>query len=200
MTHRPLNCLVACVAAATLALASPALARGGGGGGGGQAVAAGAVVTAGAASAAECMAASAAAACTAAAGFGGMHAMGGGCVLPASARDRALPAPGFAGRGFSPRFSHAAFAHGFVHNRFFFHNRFHRFAFFGAPFAYADYGYYDGCWRRYGQPMDRNGPTSAGATAIISRRCDDGRRRQFRRTAPVAVITLICEPGCRSSE
>jgi hypothetical protein len=43
--------------------------------------------------------------------------------------------------GFSPRFSHAAFAH----NRFFFHHRFRRFAFVGG---YADYGYYDGCWRR----------------------------------------------------
>jgi hypothetical protein len=52
----------------------------------------------------------------------------------------------FARPGFSPRFSHAAFAH----NRFFFHHgrRFRHFAFFGAPFGYADYSYYDSCWRR----------------------------------------------------
>jgi len=50
----------------------------------------------------------------------------------------------FAHPGFSPRFSHAAFAH----NRFFFHHRFRRFAFVGFPLGYADYGYYDSCWRR----------------------------------------------------
>jgi hypothetical protein len=44
---------------------------------------------------------------------------------------------------FSPRFSHFAFRDGF-HHRFFRH-RFHRFAFFGAPFVYASY---DSCWRR----------------------------------------------------
>ena len=45
---------------------------------------------------------------------------------------------------FSPRFSHGAFNHRF------FHHRFNRFAFVGVPaYAdYADYGYYDGCWRR----------------------------------------------------
>ena len=53
-------------------------------------------------------------------------------------------APRFARPGFSPRFSHAAF----VHNRFFFHHRFRRFAFVGFPLGYADYGYYDSCWRR----------------------------------------------------
>ena len=35
MNHKPLNCLVACAVATTLALASPALGRGGGGHGGG---------------------------------------------------------------------------------------------------------------------------------------------------------------------
>ena len=29
-----------------------------------------------------------------------------------------------------------------------FHHRFHRFAFIGVPYAYADYAYYDDCWRR----------------------------------------------------
>jgi hypothetical protein len=46
----------------------------------------------------------------------------------------------FAHAGFSPRF---AFHHRFHHR--FFHHRFHRFAFVGAPFAYAAY---DSCWRR----------------------------------------------------
>ena len=45
--------------------------------------------------------------------------------------------------GFSPRFSRVAF-HG---HRF--HHRFHRFAFVGAPFAYAAY---DSCWRRVWTP------------------------------------------------
>jgi hypothetical protein len=44
----------------------------------------------------------------------------------------------FARAGFSPRFSRFAF-----HDRRFFHHR--RFAFIGAPYAYANY---DDCWRR----------------------------------------------------
>jgi hypothetical protein len=68
--------------------------------------------------------------------FGGI----GGAPHFAGARFAGRP---FAHAGFSPRFSHAAFNH-----RFFFHRRFHRFAFVGVPLAYADYGYYDGCWRR----------------------------------------------------
>jgi hypothetical protein len=47
----------------------------------------------------------------------------------------------FAHAGFSPRFSRDAF-HGRGH---FFHHRFHRVAFIGAPYYYANY---DGCWRR----------------------------------------------------
>ena len=93
-----------------------------------------------------------------AASFGGMHAMGGRSSFASIGAGPRFAGPGFAGRGFSPRFSHAAFAHGFVHNRFFFHNRFRRFAFFGAPFAYADYGYYDSCWRTVWTPY---GPQSA---------------------------------------
>ena len=73
-------------------------------------------------------------------GFGGgMHAMGGGGMH-------------FGGMGGGPRFSHVAFQPGFFHRGFFhrpfFHRRFHQFAFFGAPYVYANYGYYDGCWRR----------------------------------------------------
>jgi hypothetical protein len=50
----------------------------------------------------------------------------------------------FAHAGFAPRFSRAAF-----HNHGFFHHRHHRFAFIGAPYAYAAY---DSCWRRVWTP------------------------------------------------
>jgi hypothetical protein len=50
----------------------------------------------------------------------------------------------FAHAGFVPRFSRAAF-----HNSRFFHHRHHRFAFIGAPYAYAGY---DSCWRRVWTP------------------------------------------------
>uniref|UniRef100_UPI003D322CD3 hypothetical protein n=1 Tax=Bradyrhizobium viridifuturi TaxID=1654716 RepID=UPI003D322CD3 len=55
----------------------------------------------------------------------------------------------FAGApAFGPRFAGAGFHGGrfFHHGGFFHHHRFHRFAFFGGPFVYADY--YDGCYRR----------------------------------------------------
>jgi hypothetical protein len=63
----------------------------------------------------------------------GMHAggMGGGMHFGGSR----FAGPHFAHAGFSPRFSR-------VH-------RFHRFAFFGAPYAYASY---DSCWRRAWTP------------------------------------------------
>jgi hypothetical protein len=81
-------------------------------------------------------------------GFGGMHAMGGaarfggagGVPHFAGARVGRMT---FAHAGFSPRFAHAGFS-----RRAFFHHRFHRFAFVGVPFAFADYGYYDDCWRQ----------------------------------------------------
>jgi hypothetical protein len=101
---------------------------------------------------------------------GGMHAMGGGwagggwahsggmgshfAMAPAS---RGAFSPRFSHGAFSPRFSHFAFHDGRFRHGFFFRNRFRRFAFFGAPFYYGDYGYdyaYDGCVRqvptRYG--------------------------------------------------
>jgi hypothetical protein len=140
MNHRPLNCVVAFVVAATLALASPALGRGGGGGGGGHGgggFGGGGMHGGG--------------------GFGGMHgggwgggmhamgAMGGGVRFGGIGGAPRFAGSRFAGMsvahaGFSPRFSHGAFNHRF------FHHRFHRFAFVGVPFAYADY--YDDCWRR----------------------------------------------------
>ena len=86
-------------------------------------------------------------------GGGGMHfgGMGGG---PRFSGARIASGPFAAHAAFAPRFSHAAFQPGFVHRGnfhrpFFFHRRFHRFAVFGAPYFYADYGgYYDDCWRQ----------------------------------------------------
>ena len=69
--------------------------------------------------------------------------------------------PHFGGMGGGMRFSgahfapgHAAFAPRFSHfasrdHRFFRHHRFNRFAFFGAPYAYAAY---DTCLRRVWTP------------------------------------------------
>ena len=88
--------------------------------------------------------------------FGGM---GGG---PRFSGARFAGSPFAAHAAFAPRFSHAAFQpgfhpgfrpgfvhRGFFHRPFFFHRRFHRFAVFGAPYFYTDYGgYYDDCWRR----------------------------------------------------
>jgi hypothetical protein len=130
MTNKLLSYLVAGALATTLALASPALARGGGGGGGHG----GGMVGGGHW------------------GGGGGHwgGMGGGAHFAAahwggthwSGTNRGMH---FAHAGFSPRFSRFAF-----HHRF--HHRFHRFAFVGDPYLYADY--YGDCWRsvwtRYG--------------------------------------------------
>ena len=84
-------------------------------------------------------------------GGGGMRfgGMGGGPRFagvggPRFAGTRFAGAP-FSHAAFSPRFSRVAFRDGFHHR--FFHHRFHRFAFVGAPFLYADYGY-DSCYRR----------------------------------------------------
>jgi hypothetical protein len=127
MNNKLLNCLIAGVLGATLAMSSPALAfRGGGGGMHGG-------------------------------GIGGMHSGGmhsgmgmhsgglrGGMHFSGG---RFAGAP-FARAGVSPRFSRFAFRSRFASHRFFRH-RFHRFAFVGAPFAYAAY---DGCWRRVWTP------------------------------------------------
>jgi hypothetical protein len=149
MTNRLLTGLVAATFAASLAVASPVLARGGGGGfgGGGHG------------------------------GFGGGHFGGGGMHMGGmggphfggasfgGARFGGGPmaahgafAPRFAGgpmasrAAFSPRFAGAGW-HGrsFVgRHAFFRHHR--RFAFVGAPFIAASYGYYDGCWQRNWTP------------------------------------------------
>ena len=132
MNKKLLSYLVAGALATTLALASPALARGGGGGHGGGGHGG---------------------------GFGGGHyggmgggghwgGMGGGAHFAAahwggthwSGMNRGMR---FAHAGISPRFSRSAFHHRFHHRRF---------AFIGAPYLYASY--YDDCWRsvwtRYG--------------------------------------------------
>jgi hypothetical protein len=129
MNNKVLSCLMAGALSAALALAPPAFARGGGHGGGmgGGHGGMGGGMHGG--------------------GMGGMHGggmrfggMGGGARFSgghfAGAR--------FAHAGFAPRFSRAAF-----HNHRFFHHRHHRFAFIGAPYAYASY---DSCWRRVWTP------------------------------------------------
>ena len=137
MNNKVLSCLIAGALATTLALASPALARGGGGHGGGM----GGGMHGGGMGGG-----------THAGGMGGgMHvgAMGGGMRFGGMSGathfsgSRFASAP-FARAGFSPRSSRFAFRDrdGFRHR---FHHRFNRFAFVGAPFAYAAY---DSCWRR----------------------------------------------------
>ena len=117
MNNKILGCLMAAALSTTFALASPALARGGGGGGGHG-------------------------------GGGGGHGggMGGGMHGGGVERRNAWPwaaAPHFSAIGGGPRFasSHFAgnhFAHvGGFHNGRFFHHRHVRFAFIGAPYAYA---------------------------------------------------------------
>jgi hypothetical protein len=138
MNNKVLSCLIAGALASALALASPALARGGGGGGGGGH----------------------------GGGMGGGHGggMGGGMHgggMGGGAHFGGMGGgPHFAGMGGGPHFSGSRFAStSFAHpglsarsSRFAFHDRgfrhhhhVHRFAVFGAPYAYAGY---DSCWRR----------------------------------------------------
>jgi hypothetical protein len=145
MNNRFFRYLAASALAAALALASPALAMhgGGGGGGGGGGMHGGGM----------------------GGGFGGgMHGMGGGWsgggwshVGGMGSHDAMMP---YSRAAFSPQVSHFG-SHFAFHDRDdfrrgVFRHRFHRFAFFGAPYDdyyYADYGY-DGCVRqvstRYG--------------------------------------------------
>jgi hypothetical protein len=119
MNNKLLSCVVAAALGTSLALASPVLARGGHGGGMGGGMHGG--MGGGMHS-------------------GGMHVGGMGGAHFSGSRFAGAP---FARAGFSPGFSRVAF-HG---HRF--HHRFHRFAFVGAPFAYAAY---DSCWRRVWTP------------------------------------------------
>jgi hypothetical protein len=142
MNKKLFNYLMAGVLGTTLAIASPALAFRGGGGGGmhGGGMGGGAHF-----------------------GGGGMHfgSMGGGTHFGAMGggvrfggthfNGGRFAATRFAHAGFAPRFSRVALRD---RGRFFHHHRFHRFAFVGAPFIYADY--YDGCWRRVWTPYGWN--------------------------------------------
>jgi hypothetical protein len=136
MNNKVLSCLVAGAVNAALALASPALARGGGGGGmgGGHGGGMGGGMHAGGMG-------------------GGMHVggMGGGMHFGAISGGAHFSGGHFAGApfahaGFSPRFSSFGFR---GRGHFIGHHRFHRFAFVGAPYAYAAY---DSCWRRVWTP------------------------------------------------
>ena len=139
MNHKLLNCLAVGALGTALALAAPAFARGGFGGGmggmhGGGMGGMGAAMHGGA--------------------MGGMGrampvgAMGGPMRFGASPQfngtrfaNASFANARFANAAFSPRFSSFGFRQGFHHR--FFHHRFNRFAFFGAPFAFAAY---DSCW------------------------------------------------------
>jgi hypothetical protein len=139
MTHKILSCLIVGALSTALALASPAFARGGGGGGGHGGGGMGGGHGGGW-------------------GGGGMHAggMGGGMHFGGMGGG-----PRFSGMGGGMRFSgtrfapaHAALAPRFSRfasrdHRFFRHHRFNRFAFIGAPYAYAAY---DTCLRRVWTP------------------------------------------------
>lgn len=129
MRCKLVNCFVAGALSATIAFASPALARGGGFGGGMHGGGMG----------------------------GGMHgAMGGGMHFGGMGGGMHFGGMGggmhFAGTRFAGgHFVHPGFSRfGFRGHRFFHHHRFDRFAFVGGPFLYA--GYYDDCWRRLWTP------------------------------------------------
>ena len=146
MGNRVASYFIAGALLSALALASPALAKGGGmgGGGGGMGMGHGGMGM----------------------GHGGMgmgHYSGGGMGWGGRSTGmvghpswgvgphvgaRSLAAMPMSRAALTPQFSRAAIVHPhpFVHNRFFFHRRFNRFAFVGGPFFYASY--YDGCWRR----------------------------------------------------
>lgn len=121
MNHRFLTRLIAIAVGTTVALASPVFARGGGHGGGGHFGGGGGMRGGGF-------------------GGGGMRGFGGGGVRAFGGGARFA---GFSRGAFGPRFARGGFPRGFHR----FHHR--RFAFIGAPYYYADYGYYGyGCWQR----------------------------------------------------
>ena len=155
MNSKLLNCLIAGTLATTLALASPALARGGGGGGGGGGGRGGGMGggmhaggMGGGMHGGGANFSGGGAHFGAMSGGGGPHfgAMGGGAQFSGRSfvGGRSFAGTRFAHAGFSPQFSRSAFHHGH-----FFHHRFHRFAFVGAPYAYANY---DDCWHRVRTP------------------------------------------------
>jgi hypothetical protein len=152
MNNKFFRSLIAGALATSLALASPALARGGGGGGGGGHGGGGGGGGHGGGMGGGFgggMHGGGFAGGMHGGGFGGTHIGGGG------AHFAAIGGPHFVGGSFGgARFAHAgisprsAFHNGrFFHDGRFFHHRHNRFAFFGfdGPYAYAGY---DDCWRR----------------------------------------------------
>jgi hypothetical protein len=135
MNSKVLSCLIAGTLSATLALASPVLARGGGGGGHGGGGGGGGMRAGGMGGGMHFSGMSGA-------HFSGMHAMSGMHV--SSGR---FATASFAHSGLSHRSSRIAFHDHDHFGRH--HHRFHRFAFIGAPYAYASY---DNCWRRAWTP------------------------------------------------
>ena len=78
---------------------------------------------------------------------GGMHGGGMGGGMRGGGMGGGMH---FAAMGGGAHFAGPHFAHvGRFGFRDHFHHRFHRFAFFGAPYAYASY---DSCWRRVWTP------------------------------------------------
>ncbi|MBR0714505.1 hypothetical protein [Bradyrhizobium liaoningense] len=162
MTNRLLTGFVAATVAATLAVASPVLARGPGGfgGGGGAHFGGGGGMHVGGMGGGHFGGASFGGARFAGSPMGARAAFGPRFAGSPMAARAAFVGPRFAGAplatraAFGPRFAGTAW-HGrpFVgrHAFFFRHHRFHRFAFVGAPFVYANY-YDDGCWRRTWTP------------------------------------------------
>jgi hypothetical protein len=142
MNNRLFNCLIAGTLATTLAVASPALGRGGGGGGGhgggmggGMHGGMGGGMHGGMGGGMH-------------GGMGGGMHGGGGHFSGTHFGGGRFAAASFAHPGFSHRSARFAFHdRGHFHHRF--HHRFNRFAFFGAPYAYAAY---DSCWRRTWTP------------------------------------------------
>lgn len=149
MNNRLLTGIVATAMAATMAVASPVLARGGGGGGHGGGFGGGGH-----------------------GGFGGgghgsfgsgghfgggMHAGGFGGGMRAGGMGGARFAHVGGATFGGARFAHAAIGPRFAgvgrHGDHFHHHHLRRFAVFGAPYYYA--GYNDGCWRRTWTPYGR---------------------------------------------
>jgi hypothetical protein len=150
MNNKLLSCLIVGALSTTLTLAPPALAFHGGGGGGGMHGGGGGGGMHGGGGGGG-MHGGMGGGMHAGGMGGGMHfgGMGGGARFGAMGGGMHFNGGRFAGThfahaGFSPRFSRFAFR-----DHRFFHHRFHRFAFIGAPYAYAAY---DSCWSRAWTP------------------------------------------------
>jgi hypothetical protein len=87
------------------------------------------------------------------ASFGGARFAGGPMAAHAAFAPRFAGSPMATRAAFGPRFAGPGFrGRPFIGRHAFFFRHHRRFAFFGAPFIYAGYGYYDGCWQRSWTP------------------------------------------------